>query len=86
MNNFFDAVGISDVPVTSGFDVKPPNELLASAELGNVVATVSGNRVATASGNVVATAFNDDLMRRVNDKTATFVHDDSTGNAAALAC
>ena len=75
---FLDAVGISDVPRTSAIDVKPPNVLLASAE--------SGNLVATASGNVEAMAFDDDLVRRVDDENATFVHGDSTGNAAGLAC
>ena len=34
-------VGISDVPGTSGTDVKPPSVLLVSVELGNVVAMVS---------------------------------------------
>jgi hypothetical protein len=71
-------VGISDVPGTSGINVKPPNVLLASAELGNVVAT--------ASGNIAATAFNDDLVRHVDDENATFVHGDATGNASRLAC
>ncbi len=74
----FDAVGISDVPGTAGINVKPPNVLLASAELGNVVAM--------ASGNVAATAFDDDLVRHVDDENATVVHGDSTGNAAGLAC
>ncbi len=74
---FFDAVGISDVPGTSGIEGKPPIVLLASAELGNVVAT--------ASGNVAATAF-DDAVRRVNNMDAAFVRGDATGNAAGLAC
>ncbi len=78
LHKFIDAVGISDVPGTSGIDVKPPNVLLASAE--------SGNLVAAASGNVDATAFDDDLVRRVDDENATFVHGDSTKNAAGLAC
>jgi hypothetical protein len=73
----FDAVGISDVPRTSGINVKPPNVLLASAKLGNVVAM--------ASRNVAATAFDDDLVRHVDDENATVVHSDSTGNAAGLA-
>ena len=42
--------------------------------------------VARASGNVAATAFDDDLVRRVDDENATFVHGDSTKNAAGLAC
>jgi hypothetical protein len=63
-------VGISDVPRTSGIDVRPPT--LASAESGNVVAT--------ASGNVAAMALDDDLMRCVDDDNATFVRDDATGN------
>ncbi len=66
------------MPGTSGNDVKPPIVLLASAELGNVVAMVSGN--------VAATSFNDDLVRRVDDENAAFVHGDATGNAAGLAC
>jgi hypothetical protein len=70
-------VGISDVPVTSGFNIKPPIALLASAELGNVVAVTLGN--------VAATAFNDALVRRVDDESAAFVHGDATGNAAGLA-
>jgi hypothetical protein len=74
----FDAVGISDVPRTSGINVKPPNVLLASAESGNIVVT--------ASGNVAATAFNDDFVRHVDDENATVVRGDSTGNAAGLAC
>ncbi len=61
---FFDAVGISDVPETSGIDVNPPNVLFASAELGNVVAT--------ASGNVAAMAFDYDLVRRMDDENAYF--------------
>jgi hypothetical protein len=67
------------VPVNSGFDVKPPIALLASAELGNVVAAMSGN--------VAAIAFNDALVRRVDDENenAAFVHGDATGNAAKLA-
>ena len=71
-------MGISDVPGTSGIDVKPPNVLLASAELGNVVAA--------ASGNVAAMAFDDDLVRRMDDKNATVVHGNSTDNAAGIAC
>jgi hypothetical protein len=71
-------VGISDVPGTSGIYVKPPNILLASAELGNVVAM--------ASRNVVAMAFDDDLVKHVDDENATFVRGDATGNAAGLAC
>jgi hypothetical protein len=74
---FFDAVGISDVSVTSGFDVKPPIALLASAELGNVVAVMSGN--------MVAMTFNDALVRHVDDENAAFVCGDTTGNAAGLA-
>jgi hypothetical protein len=74
----FDAVGIPDVPGTSGIDVKPPNVLLASAE--------SGNMVATASENLVATAFNDDLVRHMDDENTTVVRGDSTGNAVGLAC
>ncbi len=74
----FDAVVISDVPGTSGTNVKPPNVLLASAELGNVVAV--------ASGNVASMAFDDDIVRRVDDENATVVRGDSTGNAAWLAC
>jgi hypothetical protein len=66
------------VPGTSGIDVKPPIALLASAELGNVVAAVSGN--------VAAMAFNDDFVRHVDDDNAAFVHGDVTGNAAGLAC
>jgi hypothetical protein len=66
------------VPGTSGIDVKPPIALLASEELGNVVAA--------ASENVVAMAFNDDLVRRMDDDNAAFVHGDATGNAAGLAC
>ncbi len=73
----FDVVGISDVPVTSGFNVKPPIALLASAELGNVVAATSGN--------VAATAFNDALARHVDDENAAFVHGDITENVAGLA-
>ncbi len=75
----FDAVGISDVPVTSGIDVKPPIALLAKTE-------ESGNVVAAASGYVAATAFNDDLVRRMDDENAAFVRGDATGNAAGLAC
>jgi hypothetical protein len=74
----FDAVSISNVRWNSGIDVKPPNLLLASVESGNVAAT--------ASGNVVSTAFGDDLVRCVDDENATVVHDNSTGNAARLAC
>jgi hypothetical protein len=55
----FDAVGISDVHGTSGINVKPPNILLASVELGNVVAM--------ASENIAAMAFDDDLVRHVDD-------------------
>ncbi len=73
--NFFDAVGISDVPVTSGINVKPPIAPLASGELGNLVTMVSGY--------VAATAFNDDLVRCVDD---AFLHGDTTGNVAGLAC
>ncbi len=71
-------MGISDVPGTSGINVEPPNILLASAELGNVVAR--------ASGNVVATAFNEDLVRPMDDENTTFVNGDATGNAAGLSC
>jgi hypothetical protein len=71
-------VGISDVLGTSGINVKPPNVLLASAELGNMVAT--------ASGNMAALAFNDDFVRRMDDENATFVRGDATGNASRLAC
>ncbi len=71
-------VGISDVPGISGINVKPPNVLLASAELGNVVAT--------ASGNMAATAFNDDFVSRLDDENATFMRGDATGNASGLAC
>ncbi len=74
---FFDAVGISDVPVTSGFNVKPPIALLASGELGNGVAATSGN--------VAAMAFNDALVRCMDNENAAFVHGDATGNAAGLA-
>ena len=74
---FVDMVGISDVPVTSRFDVKPPIALLASAELDNVVAATSEN--------VAATAFNDNLVRRMDDENAAFVCGDATGNAAGLA-
>jgi hypothetical protein len=66
------------VPGTSGIDVNPPIALLASAELGNVVAA--------ASGNVAAMAFNDDLGRHVDDENAAFVCGDATGNVAGLAC
>jgi hypothetical protein len=66
------------VPRTSGIYVKPPYILLASAELGNVVAM--------ASGNVAATAFDDDLVRHVDDENAAFVRGDATGNAAGQAC
>jgi len=59
-------------------NIKPPNVLLVSVVLGNVVAM--------ASENVAATAFNDDLVRHVDDENATFVHGDATGNAAGLAC
>jgi hypothetical protein len=69
-------VGISDVPGTSGMDVRPPT--LASAESGSVVAT--------ASGNVAAMALDDDLLRHVDDDNATFVHGDATGNVPGLAC
>ena len=65
-----DAVGISDVPGSSGINVKPSSALLASAE----------------SGNVAATAFDDDLARRMDDEKATFACGNSTGNAAGLAC
>ncbi len=75
---FFDAVGISVFPGTSGISVNPPIALLASAELGNMVAA--------ASGNVAATAFNDYLVRRMDDANAAFVHGDATGNAAGLVC
>jgi hypothetical protein len=71
-------VGISDVPRTSGINVKPPNLLLLSAELGNVVAM--------ASGNVAATAFDDELVRHVDDGNATFVCGYATENAVRLAC
>ncbi len=71
-----DAVGISDVPGTSGIDVKPPNVLLAF--LGNVAAMDSGN--------LAATAFDDDLVRRVGNKNSTVLRGNSTGNAARLAC
>ncbi len=64
------AVGICDVPGSSGIDVKPPNVLLASAE----------------SGNMAATAFDDDLVRRVDDENARVVRGNSTGNASQLAC
>jgi hypothetical protein len=74
----FDAVGISDVLGTSGINAKPHNVLLASAELGNMVAM--------ASGNVAATAFDDDLVRRVDDENPTVVCGDSTGIAVGLAC
>ncbi len=64
--------------MTSGFDVKPPIALLASAELGNVVAAMSGN--------VAAMAFNDALVRpHMDDENAAFVRGDATGNAAGLA-
>jgi hypothetical protein len=66
------------VPGTSGINVKPPNILLASAELGNVVTTASGNKAAM--------AFNDDLVRHRDDENATFVHGDATGNVSGLAC
>jgi hypothetical protein len=65
-------VGTSDVPGTSGIDVKPP--MLASAELGNVVAT--------ALGNMAATALDNDLVRRIDDDNATFVRGDTTGNTS----
>jgi hypothetical protein len=65
-----DAVGISDVPGSSGINVKPPNLLLTSAE----------------SGNVAALAFDYDLMRRMDDENATVVRGNSTGNADGLAC
>jgi hypothetical protein len=74
---FFDAVGISDVPVTSGFNVKPPIALLASAESGNVVAVMSGN--------VAAMAFNDAYVRHVDDENTAFVCGNATGYAAMLA-
>ncbi len=63
--------------VTSGFDIKPPIALLASAELGNVVAATSGN--------MAATAFNDALVRCLDDENAAFDCGDATGNAAGLA-
>ncbi len=65
-------VGTSDVPRTSGIDVRPPT--LASAESGNVVAM--------ASGNVAAMALDDDLVRHVDDVNDTFVHGDATGNTS----
>ncbi len=71
-------MGIFEVPGTSGINVKPPNVLLASAELGYVVEM--------ASGNVVATAFDEDLVRRMDYKNATRVCNDSTGNVTGLAC
>jgi hypothetical protein len=76
---FFDVVGISDVHVTSGIDVKPPITLLAKME-------ESGNVVAAASGYMAAMAFNDDLVRCVDDENTAFVHGDATGNGARLAC
>ncbi len=69
-------VGISDLPGTSGIDVRPPT--LASAESGNVVAT--------ALGNMVAMALDDDLVRHVDDDKATFVHGDASGNTSGRAC
>ncbi len=63
--------------MTSGFDVKPPIALLASAKPGNVVAATSGS--------MATTAFNDDIVMRVDDKNAAFVCGDETGNAAGLA-
>ncbi len=62
---------------TSGFDVKPPIALLASAESGNMVAVISGN--------VATMVFNDALVRCVDDENAAFVHGDATENAARLA-
>jgi hypothetical protein len=69
-------VGTSDVPGTSGINVRPP--MLASAESGNVVAR--------ALGNVVATALDDDLVRHVDDGNATFLRGDATGNTSGQAC
>jgi hypothetical protein len=68
--------GTSDVPGTSGIDVRQP--MLASAESGNVVAT--------ALGNMAATALDDDLVRRVDDDNAIFVRGDATGNTSGGAC
>ncbi len=65
------------MPVTSGFDIKPPIALLASAESGNVVAAMSEN--------MAAMAFNDALVRRVDDENAAFMGGDATGNVAGLA-
>ena len=62
--------------MTSGFDVKPPLALLASAKPGNVVAATSGS--------MAATAFNDDVVMHVDDKNDAFVCGDETGNAAWL--
>ncbi len=64
------------MPVTSGFNVKPPIAGLASAELGNVVAATSGN--------VAATSFNDALVRHVYDENAARVCGGAPGNAAGL--
>ncbi len=66
------------MPGTSRIDVKPLIVLLASAELGNLMAATLRN--------VVAMAFNDDLVRHVDDENAEFVCGDATGNAAGLAC
>ncbi len=65
-------VGISDVPGTSGIDVRPPT--LASVESGNVVAM--------APGNVAATALDDDLVKHIDNDNATFVRGDAFGNAS----
>jgi hypothetical protein len=91
-----DAVGISDVPGSSGINIRPPNVLLASAGSGNVAAMAFDDGVdvkpsnillaSAESGDLAATAFDDDLVRHVNDENATVVRGNSTGNAARLAC
>jgi hypothetical protein len=89
LQDCYDAVGIPDVPGSSGIDVKPPNVLLASAESCTnsllEAPTESGKR-GTSLGSVVALAFDDDLVRQVDDEKATVVCGNSTGIAAGLAC
>ncbi len=88
---FFDAVGISDVPRTSGLNVKVGISDVHGTSGINVrpptlVSAESDNMVAMASGNVVATALDDNLVRGLDDDNATFVCGDATGNVAGLAC